>query len=209
MRLVVIGASGRTGRLVVEQALGHGHDVVAVSRDPGKLGSNSSRLVVLQGDVRDIESLRIALSGADAVISAIGVAASDSVDVYSAGIANLLQAMAESDVGRLAAVSAAGTFARGDRNLTPGYRLLVRTTMRRLYDDLEHMEQRIMASGVAWTIVRAAGLTEGPLTGEYRLGEHGRPLPGGKRISRADLAAFLLKAVETERWVRKAVTIAY
>ncbi|MRR11094.1 SDR family oxidoreductase [bacterium] len=209
MRLVVVGASGRTGRLVVEQALGHGQDVVAVARDPDKIASDSERLVVLQGDVRDIDSLRIALADADAVVSAIGVAPADSVDVHTTGIVNLLQAMAELEVDRLAVVSAAGTFARSDRNLTAGYRLLVRTTMRRLYDDLEGMEQRIMASGVVWTIVRAAGLTDGPLTGEYRLGEHGRPLAGGKRISRADLAAFLLKSVETQRWARKAVTIAY
>jgi len=209
VRVVVIGSTGRTGRAVVEQALGHGDEVVAFAREPEQLGIEHSRLTRATGDVRDLESLRAAMVNADAVICAIGERPARDVDTYSVGIGNIMQAMVEADVSRLAVMSAAGTFHRNDRNLTMGYRLMMKATLGGLYDDLERMEQRVMASALEWTIVRAAGLTDGELTGRYRIGDHGKPLKGGQRISRADVAAMLLKAVATDRWLRRAVTVAY
>lgn len=208
MRIVAIGANGRTGREVVRQALGHGHSVVAFARNPDSVEPEHERLVRARGDVRDLDSLRVALTDADAVICAIGDKPAGSVDTYSIGIGNIMQAMVESGVSRISVVSAAGTFARNDRNLSVGYRLMVRTVLRGLYDDLERMEQSIMASGLEWTIVRPAGLTDEPQSGHYRIGEHGRPLQAGSRIPRPDVAAFLLKAVTTDVWRRKAVTLA-
>jgi putative NADH-flavin reductase len=207
VRLAVIGASGRTGRQVVEQALGHGDEVVAVVRDPGAFGLERPGLTVVRGDVRELDTMRAAIAGVDGVLVAIGARPAPEVDLYSTGIARVLQAMAETGVERLVAVSAAGTFHRGDRNLSVGYRLLMRAVLKGLYDDLERMEQRIMASSAGWTVLRPAGLTDGPLTGAYRVGEDGRPLTAGGRISRADVAAFALKAIASDRWLRKAVTL--
>ena len=209
MQLTVIGGSGRTGRVVVEQALGHGHEVTAVVRDPSALALTHPDLTVVRGDVRELDEMRAAIAGRSAVLCAIGARPARTVDLYSAGVAHILQAMAEADVPRLVVLSASGTFHRTDRNLTAGYKLLMRTSLKGLYDDLERMEQRVMASGVDWTIVRPAGLTDGPLTGEYRIGADGRPLSAGGRISRADVAAFMLKAVAGGRWSRTAVTLAY
>ena len=208
MRIAVIGAAGRTGRHVVEQALGHGDEVVAVARDTGALGMEHARLSVVRADVRDIDSLRRAVEGCDAAVFAVGQRPARHVDLYSVGIANLMQAMAEYDVLRLAAISAAGAFARDDHNLTLGYRLQIATTLRGFYDDLERMETRIMASGMEWTIVRPSGLTDGPLTGRYRLGLDGRPLSAGARVSRADVAAFALKSLKVATWLHRAVSIA-
>jgi putative NADH-flavin reductase len=73
---------------------------------------------------------------------------------------------------------------------------------------MERMEHEIMLSEMTWTIVRPAALTDGPFTGEYRVVE-GRSIEGGKRISRADLAAFMLKTVDVDLWDRKGVAIAY
>lgn len=209
MRIVVIGATGRTGREVVEQALGHGDEVVAFAREPERLGITHSRLTSVAGDVRDLDSLRAAMVGADAVVSVVGERPARNTDTFSVGIANMMQAMIEADVPRIVVMSAAGTFHRNDRNLTMGYRLMMKATLGGLYDDLERMEQRVMASALEWTIVRPAGLTDGELTGHYRIGDHGRPLKDGQRISRADVAAMLLKAAATDRWLRKAVTVAY
>lgn len=209
MRIVVIGATGRTGREVVMQALGHGDEVVALAREPERMGMTHERLTIVPGDVRDLDSLRTAIAGADAVVCAIGAKPARAVDTYSVGIANVMQAMVEAGVSRIAVMSAAGTFHRTDRNLTVGYRLMLKATLGGLYDDLERMEQRIMASSLEWTIVRAAGLTDGEPTGRYRIGDHGRPLEGGQRISRADVAALLLKSLVTDRWLRRAVTVAY
>ncbi len=209
VRIVVIGATGRTGRVVVEQALGHGDEVVAFAREPERLGLDHQRLTLARGDVRDLDSLRASMQEADAVISAIGAPPGRSVDIYSAGIGNIMQAMVEAQVPRLAVVSAAGTFHRNDKNIALGYRLMMKATLGGLYDDLERMEQRVMASELEWTIVRPAGLTEGELTGRYRVGDHGRPLKDGQRIARADVAALLLKSLSTDRWLRRAVTVAY
>jgi putative NADH-flavin reductase len=209
MRIAVIGASGRTGRLIAEQALGQGDDVVAFARSPETLDLAHPRLKAVAGNVRDVAELRQAVQNCDAVAFAIGDKPTPGVDTYSVGIANLMEAMAEHDVMRLAAVSAAGTFARDDRNLSVGYRLMMRATLRGLYDDLERMETRIMASGMRWTIVRPAGLTDGPQTGEYRIGLNGKPLSAGGRISRADVAGFTLKSLKVDTWVGRAVTLAY
>lgn len=209
MRIAVIGASGGTGSSVVEQALGHGHEVTALVRDVARAPQARERLSVAALDVRDLEGVRAALPGHDAVLCAIGARPARRVDLYSAGIENVLYAMAEFGVPRLVAMSAAGTFHRSDPNLTAGYKLLMKAALRGLYDDLERMEQRIMASSAEWVIVRPAGLTDGPQTGDYRVGLDGRPLTAGGRISRADVAAFMLKAAETDRWVRKAVTLSY
>lgn len=209
MRIVVIGATGRTGRKVVEQALGHGDEVVAFARQPQGLGLEHERLTLAQGDVRDLESLRAAMSGADAVVVAIGAAAGRAVDTYSVGIGNTMQAMVEAGVTRIAVMSAAGTFNRNSRNISLGFRLMMKATLGGLYDDLERMEERVMASALEWTIVRPAGLTDGEFTGRYRIGDHGKPLLKGQRISRADVAALLLKSLATDRWLRRAVTVAY
>ncbi len=209
MRIVVIGATGRTGRAVVEQALGHGDEVVAFAREPERLGIEHARLTLARGDVRDLDSLRAALVGADAVVCAIGAKPDRTVDTYSVGIGNIMQAMLEHGVPRIAVVSASGTFNRSSRNLSMGYRLMMKATLGGLYDDLERMEQRLMASDLEWTIVRPAGLTDGEFTGAYRIGDHGKPLASGQRISRADVAALLLKSIATDRWLRRAVTVAY
>lgn len=209
MRIAVIGANGGVGAQAVEQALGHGHEVTAVVRDSASVSSSHARLRVAEADVRELETLRAALPGHDAVLSAIGAKPARSVDLYSEGISNVMYAMAEFEIPRLVAVSAAGTFHRSDRNLSMGYKLMMRAVLRGLYDDLERMEQRIMASSLEWTIVRPAGLVDTELTGRYRIGLDGRPLGEGGKISRADVAAFMLKAATIDTWLRKPVTLAY
>lgn len=128
--------------------------------------------------------------------------------VFSEGVGNVLHAMALHDVPMLAAVSAAGVFARKDPRLSLGFKATIATTLRPVYDDLELMEQRIAASGVEWTIVRPTGLSDDPATGHYRVSLDGSLLPKAKRISRADVAAVVLKAMETGSFDGKTVVVA-
>ncbi len=209
MRVAVIGASGRTGAQVVEQALGHGDDVTAIVRDVSSVTMSHERLRVIAADVRELDTLRNVLPGHDAVLSTVGAKPARRVDLYSVGMSNIMYAMAEFEVPRLVALSAAGTFHRNDPNLSMGYKMMMRVALRGLYDDLERMEQRIMASSLEWVIARPSGLTDGPLTGHYRIGLEGRPLSAASTISRADVAAFMLKAAGIDTWLRKAVTLAY
>ena len=209
MRIAVFGASGRTGRKIVEQALGHGHDITAAVRTPEALAVSHPRLHVVRADVRDLEQVRAAVAGCDAVVSAIGAPLAKQVDLYSEGIANILQAMVEQGVLRLAVLSAMGTFARKDKNIAWVYRTLMMPRLAPVYDDLERMETRIMASSAEWTIVRPAGLTDGPATGHYRVSLDGRALRKGRQVSRADVAALALKSLSVDTYLRRAVTIAY
>jgi putative NADH-flavin reductase len=207
MRIVVFGASGRTGRLVVEKALGHGNSVVGFKHST-PLADNDPRLSTVQGDIRDFEGVSSAIAGADGVVFALSQNSGPDNDVHEAGIANVIHAMAEHDVRKLAAVSAAGAFDRNSKMLSLTYRALVAMTMRAIYDDLEAMERRIMASDLDWTIVRPYGLTERPATGDYRVTVDGAVLPRAARISRADVAGVLVKAVETDAYRRRVVVIA-
>lgn len=209
MRIAVFGASGRTGRKIVEQALGHGHDITAAVRTPESFAVSHPRLHVVHADVRDLDEVRAAIAGCDAVVSAIGAPLEKQVNLYSAGIANILQAMAEQGVLRLAVLSAVGTFARKDKNIAWAYRTLMMPRLAPVYDDLERMETRIMASSAEWTIVRPAGLTDGPATGHYRVSLDGRALRKGRQVSRADVAALALKSLSVDTYLRRTVSIAY
>jgi putative NADH-flavin reductase len=207
MRILVIGAAGRTGRHFVEQALGHGHEVRAMVH-AAPLALAHPRLEIVSGDVLDFESVKRAMEGVDGVAFVLGGGASKSVRVYSEGIANVIHAMAVHEVTALVAVTAAGVFARNDKHLSLGFKALIRTAYRSTYDDMERMEQRIAASDLDWTIVRPVGLSDGPLTGRYRVSLDGSLLPKASRISRADVAAMMLKALETGAFDRKTLVIA-
>ncbi len=207
MRILVIGAAGRTGKQVVEQALGHGHDVRAFIRATA-LDLDHDRLEVVTGDVLEFEDVEPAVRGVDAVVFAVGSGGGREVTVYSQGIANVLHAMATHRVDKLVAISAAGAFARKDPRISLGFRLMMSTVLKPVYDDMERMEQRIAASGVDWTIIRPVGLTDGPLTGAYRVSLDGSLLPKAVRVSRADVAALVLKAVETRAYSRSTLVIA-
>lgn len=207
MEILVVGASGRTGRLVVEQALGHGHLVRGLTRS-GELPITHPRLTTFVGDVMDFDASSEAVAGVDAVIFAVGSGGGSDVRIYSDGIANILHAMALHDVGTLVAISAAGVFARTDRRISLGFRAMIATVLRPVYDDMELMEQRIAASGVSWTIIRPVGLADTPATGHYRLSQDGSLLPKASRVSRGDVAALALKAAETGAFDRKTLVIA-
>lgn len=207
MRVVVFGAAGRTGGLVVGKALGHGHEVVGFLHK-SQLPVESERLKKVVGDVRDLEAVRSAIAGADGVVFALSSGAGVREHVHEAGIANVIYAMAENAVPKLAVMSAAGTFDRASHHLSAGFRLLMATTLRKTYDDLESMEKRIMASDLAWTIVRPYGLSDAPQTGRYRVSMDGALFQKSSRIPRGDAASLLLKAIETDTYYRRAVVVA-
>lgn len=207
MRIVVFGAAGRTGRLIVERALGHGHEVTAFIHETSPDTTDPSLITAL-GDVRDFGAVEAAVTGQHAVAVALSQGSGRGRDIHEAGIANVIHAMAAQDVRRLAAVSAAGAFARADKRMSLAFRALIATAMRPVYDDLEAMERRIMASALDWTIVRPVGLSDEPASGQYRVSLDGSLLPKTARISRADVASVVVKAIETDTYLRRAVVIA-
>ncbi|KAA6183697.1 SDR family oxidoreductase [Thiohalocapsa marina] len=190
MLIAVFGGTGGTGREVVEQALAQGHQVSALVRDPSKLAEHP-RLVLHLGDVRDAEATARCIESADAVICVLG-SHGNATPIEAVGTEQILKAMHAHHVRRLVAVTSLGV---GDSRgqLNPLLRLIMDLTLKPIMQAKEEQERLIKASDLDWTIVRPVGLTNGPRTGRYRHGLD-RGIKGG-RISRADVAAFVLRQV--------------
>ena len=201
MRITVFGASGRTGRSIVEQALERRHQVrafVHANRLDGCPG-----LQVVRGDVLEIKDVEIAVAGQDAVLSALG---NSHGLVCSVGTKNIVDAMNRTGVRRLVVESAYGA---GDsaKEISALDRLVVRgVLLRGPFRDKDAMEACVEGSGLAWTIVRPPRLTGGPPRGGYRAGER-IPLRIASGIPRADVAGFMLEQLEGDEFVGKKPSI--
>lgn len=195
MKIVVLGATGGTGLQIVRQALEHGHAVTAFVRSPEKLKDFGDRIAIIQGDLLESAELESALKGQDAVISGFG----PRVPISKAD-AHLLQnfakaltmAMQRARIRRVVVESVAFLFK--DSIVPPAY-LFGRLLFPALVADSSEMERVIAKSGLDWTIVRPPRLTDKPRTGKYRVREDHLP-PFGFSISRADVADFMLNAIE-------------
>ena len=209
MRLLIAGAGGRTGRLLAERALERGHEVTALVRDPSTFPEPGGHLRVVVGDVLEPETLAPAVEGQDAVISVIAPRPRTSGRVYVEGTRNLASASARAGVRRFVAVSAEGAGAESV-TLTLAYRLVMRIpVVARLYPDIARMERELRArTDLDWTVVRPPILTNGPRGGVVRQAV-GPVVAGGLRLSRADLAQYLLELIENGDHVRESVAIAY
>jgi putative NADH-flavin reductase len=211
MRVLVVGSTGRTGRLLVTGALGRGHVVTALARAPEKLGDLAARVRTVAGDVLDGGVVSDAVDGQDAVLVALGVAQRrNDPAVCSLGTLNVIRSMQRYGVRRLVTLSAGGTQPGRDPNLPWAYeRILKPLFLKHAYADLRRMETSVRQSGLDWTIVRASGgLTDGPSRGTYRA-EPGYSLPGGRRISRADVAEYMLDQLTLTGDIGHAMAIAY
>jgi putative NADH-flavin reductase len=207
MKLVVFGATGRTGSEVVAQALNAGHDVTAVARKPSVITTQHKRLKVLRGDVLVPGTLPQAVTGQDAVVFAVGAADRSPTKIYSVGVMNVLLAMRDANVQRLVCVSASG--------LDPGalvQKLVARPLLwwifKHGYTDMLHMEIIVKASSMDWTILRPPRLTNGQRNGRYKVAVN-QQLANGWLLSRADLADYIVKHLHDPVIHRAVVELAY
>lgn len=211
MNVLIVGATGRTGRLLVKGALKRGHDVTALARVPEKLGDQAGRVRIVAGDVLDGGIVSDAVDGQDAVLVALSAAHKKSEPAVNAlGTLNVIRSMQRYQVPRLVVLSASGTQPGRDPNLPWAYEKVVKPLfLKHAYADLRRMETSVRQSELDWTIVRVSGaLTDGPPRGEYRA-EPGYSLPGGRRISRADVADYMLDQLTLRADVGHAVAVAY
>ena len=209
MNIVIFGAAGPTGTLLVEQALAKGHTVTAVMRTPREVAGAT----VVRADVLDAASVNAVVEGADAVLSSLGVPfGRKPIDTYSRGTANIVAAMKHHGVRRLIVTSssAADPAVRfknsGGGALLEALKPLVifgfgRTT----YIDMRRMERLIAESGLDWTIVRPSGLFNTDTASDYTVGQdHVR----GAFTSRLDLARFMVSALDDDEWVGRNAAVA-
>jgi putative NADH-flavin reductase len=205
-RILVMGATGGTGRLLVSQALAQGHDVTALVRDPSRLPS-ADRLRVLAGSITgDDATLAAAVRGQDAVISTLGAGKSfTSGGLIAAAVPKIVRAMEGEGMRRLVFTSAFGVGeTHRDTPLVP--RIFIRLMLQDIYRDKLAGETVLRASALDWTIVYPTGLADRPATGRHRAGER-LALRGFPTIARADLATFLLAQVADATYLRKGVLV--
>lgn len=207
MRLLVLGATGGTGQEVVSQALENGHLVTAFVRDPSRLKTPANRLRVLTGTVTgDGAPLATAVRGQDAVISALGRGMSlKSEGLMAQSMPAIVRAMESEGVRRLIFTSAYGVGVTW-RDVPPLGKIVIKVFLRNLYADKVVGEAELQGSVLDWTLVYPVQLTNGPRTGRYRFGER-LELHGLPRVSRADVADFILTQVEDRTFVRKGVIV--
>lgn len=196
MKLVVLGATGGTGLQIVQRAMEYGHAVTAFARSPERLNPFRDRITIRQGDLLNSAQLEQVIKDHDAVLSGFGprlpVSKADAHLQQQFAIA-LTSAMLHAGVTRVVVESVAFLFK--DAIIPPAY-LLGRLLFPAIVADASAMEEVFERSGLDWTIARPPELTDKPYTGKYRVREGHLPA-FGFRISRADVADFMVKAVET------------
>ena len=200
MNLFVIGATGRTGREIVQQALVRDHHVTAFVRSPESIALRHERLTVLRGNAMDENELLRAMQNHDAVVSTLGPRKvfKPSSMLHDSAVATT-RAMNRSGVKRLVVLSAAAHFP-GIPNRIASF--IMRSHMR----DSLAMEAIVQSSGLDWTIARPPRLTEEDYT-TYRSRENAAPKMGFS-MSRKAVAAFMLDAIEQKKHFRQIVGIA-
>lgn len=203
MKIAIIGAAGKAGRRLTDEALRRGHEVTGIVRDPSKLAARPG-LTVAAGDVDRPEALAKALTGHDAVISAVMFTAADP--------ANILKAVRASGVKRYLAVGGAGSL-----EVAPGT-LLVDTPefpapyLAEARGGKAYLDLLRGADDLDWTMLSpSAYFFEGERTGTFRLG--GDQLlvdaAGKSAVSYEDFAVALIDEIETPRHVKGRFTVGY
>jgi putative NADH-flavin reductase len=205
MKILILGATGATGQLIVRDATASGHYVVALVR--AKASSNLPGAEVIEGDVRDEETLARALHGCDAVVSALGTGMGlREVDLLTVATRALIAAMTRTGVRRLVCISALGV---GDSRNHGDFvfdRLFQPLLLGPAYKDKHRQEAAIRASSLDWVVIRPAMLTNGAARGRIRATTDLADVNGGK-ITRADVAQFVLEQLTTDTWLRQTPVI--
>jgi putative NADH-flavin reductase len=209
-RILIVGATGGTGRELVAQALERGYQVTALVRDPAKLAVDHPRLTVTRGDVLDPESVGTAMRAQEAVLSALGHKRFFvPTRILSQGTANLLDAMAAHGVRRFVGETALGIGSSAGR-MGLYYTLFVIPVILPFYFwDKTRQERLIARSQLDWVIVRPGMLTNGKPRGRYRHGPGVGSFLWTVRISRADVAAFMLDQLESRESLGTAVGVSW
>jgi putative NADH-flavin reductase len=213
-KLLIVGANGGIGRQCIEQALNAGFLVTALVRNPANLRLIHRDLEVVQGDLLQPGTIEKYLAGKDAVVSAIGVKGGmfgdKPTNLYSEGNANLLQAMEDAGVKRgffisASAIEISPVIPRFVQFLA---KYVIQKLLKHMYADLHRMEIIVKASDAKWTIIRPPQLSDQPATGHYRIAINDW-LKDCLKISRADVAHFIIHNINNPAIIKTTVEIAY
>ena len=209
MKVLVLGSTGGTGRLIVREAAAKGHSVVALVRSKAR-ANNLAGAQLIEGDARDEEALGRALQGCSGVISSIGTGMSPfrEVTLLSTATRALVQAMSRQGVRRLVCITGLGA---GDSRGHGGFlfdTLILPLLLRNVYADKNRQEDIVRASTLDWVLVRPVVLNDKPATGKVRAQTDLSSIHGGT-IARADVATFVVEQLTDDAWLRRTPLIAW
>jgi putative NADH-flavin reductase len=209
VKLIVFGASRGVGRSLTEIALADGHRVTAVVRTPSTLGLSHESVEVVAGDVTDADSVRRCLRGHEMAFCTVGADKHGATTLYSTAARNIASAMDDQGVRRLMFLSNFGVLGeKGSGARTAAVVFITKLLLRSTLEDHRRALDELRKHDWEWIAVRPMALTDGPRTGQYRLELDQLPR-GGARISRADVADFMLKQLASNEYVHRIPAIAY
>ena len=211
MKVVIFGATGATGRHLLAQALEHGHTVTAVARNSATIDIRHAQLTVLPGDVLDMASVVRAVANQHAVLWAVGGSNTPSQrgqpsQVCTTGTRHILSAMQQQGVRRIISLSSWGVGDSMSRVPFHFRYVILPIVLRHELADKAGQEALLRQSDRDWTIVRPSRLTDGAASENYRVAEQ-LAFPWNAHLTRADLTAFMLRALAETLFVRKTVEI--
>jgi putative NADH-flavin reductase len=207
MKLVIFGSTGSIGHQLVVQALEEGHTVTAFARNRAKLEIQHSDLTVVQGDALDSASVGKAVDGQDAVLCSLGAGAKGTI--RSEATLNIVRAMEKAGVSRFICLSTLGIGnSRANLNFFWKY-IMFGLLLRRAYADHVSQEDCVKESCLDWTIVRPGAFTDGNRTGVYRHGFPSTDKTIKAKISRADVADFMLKQLTDRTYLHETPGLSY
>jgi putative NADH-flavin reductase len=205
--VTIFGGTGKTGRHLVDRVLGAGHHVTVLARTPGKLDLQHERLRVFQGDVQDPAAVSQAIEGADAVLSVLGPTRNTPDYQVSRGTEHIVEAMRRQGVQRLVISAGAGVGGEGDQPRLFDHLIsfALKLAARHVLEDMSRTVQAVRDSDLEWTVVRVPMLTDDAPKGSVHVGRVG--VNTGPRITRADLATFMLEQLHESEHVRASPVI--
>lgn len=207
MKVLIFGSTGTIGRQLLAQALANGDEVTAFARDPSKLGVTDPALTIAQGDVTDPTTVDRAMPGHDAVVIALGAGAKG--EVRTSGTRNIIASMQANNVSRLVCLSSLGVGdSRGNLNFLWKY-LMFGLLLRRAYADHITQEEAVKASGLDWIIVRPGAYADGDITEQYKHGFSPTEKDIQLKISRADVANFMMKQLTGNTYLHQSPGLSY
>ncbi|HPG07118.1 MAG: NAD(P)H-binding protein [Saprospiraceae bacterium] len=216
MKVFLLGATGSTGKEILARLISENCDVEALVRNPAKLDlsgyqlQREGQIKLTEGSVMDRDKLTTQFKGSDVIVSALGTGTNnDYTEIYSEGGRNILFAMRSNQIKRLITITA-GLIDLSDPS-TDNFFLnrIIRPNYNKIYYDQTRWETILDdTDDIDWICVRPTYLTNKPFTGKYRVQAKHCP-KGGRKISRADLADFIVKQIKSDEYLRQKPVIAY
>jgi len=208
-KIALFGGSGQTGQEFLNHALQKGYSLKALVRTPSKLSQQSEHLEVIPGDVLNYNDVEKTVAGTDIVVSLFGHVKGSPEWLQTQGTEHIIRAMKQEGLERIISLSGGGLPFEKDQPKFPDkmIRFIMKIAVPKVLKDAERHAEVLKASGLKWTIVRGPRLTNDPEKGEYRVGWVG--VNASTKVGRADLANFILKEVEQEKYNEQMPFVSY